>query len=63
MWDKSPLRLVAPSIIKSSFVVIYELSNQKAEYACQVTTLNEFIDEPVYTVICYLTYDPVSYHI
>jgi len=34
-----------------------------AEHVYQVKTVNEFINELVYTVICHLTRDPVSYHL
>ena len=36
---------------------------QKPYHIYQVTTLNEFINEVVYTVICHLTCDPVNYHL
>jgi len=36
---------------------------QKAYHVYQVTTLNEFINASVYTVICHLTCDPISYHL
>jgi len=34
---------------------------QKADHVYQATTLNEFINESVYTTIYHLTYDPVSH--
>ena len=36
---------------------------QKAGCVYQVTTLNKFINKSVYTVICHLTCDPISYHL
>ena len=36
---------------------------QKVDNIYQVTSLNEFINELVYTTIFYLTCDPLSYHL
>ena len=42
---------------------VYRLYLQKVDHVYQVTTLNEFINESVYTAIYHLTCDPVSYHL
>jgi len=36
---------------------------QKADHIYQISTLKGFTNESVYTVICHLTGDPVSYHL
>ena len=50
------------NIFKDSMYVHY-LYLQKEKHVYQVTTLTEFINESVYTVICHLTCDPVNYHL
>ena len=42
---------------------VHCLHLQNAQHVYQATTLNEFINESVYTVICHLTCDPISYHL
>ena len=49
-------------IFKDSMYV-HCLYLQKAEHVYEVTTLNGFLNESVYTVIFHLTCDPIDYHL
>ena len=57
------LTCIKSDVIFKDLRYVHYLYLQKADRVYQITTLNEFINKSVYTVIWRLTCDPISYHL